>query len=190
MQWGEFTLQMNRIASTFGKNAYGDERVQIIWREVKDFSTEWMIKTVDRFIGELRQAPLMPEFREEIAREREKLWQVEKKQREKDAKGFFDGIYAPEDKKTICQFIQKRLRHQVSDSDYQTFVSHLKHAASSVADINQRIKCNACDDSGLVFHRDEENYEWIYRCFCAQGDRQSKAYQRYERSHAAHASNR
>jgi hypothetical protein len=182
MQWGEFTQQMNRIASTYGKNTYGDERVQIIWREVKDFSSEWMIKTVDRFIGELRQAPLMPEFREEIAKEREKLWYIEKKQRQRDAKDFFDGIYAPDDKRTICQFIQKRLRHEVSDSDYQTFVTHLNHAASSIPGSNQRRKCSACDDSGLVFHRDQESYEWAYRCYCAQGEKQAKGYQRYERS--------
>lgn len=179
MQWGEFTQQLNRVASTFGKNAYGDERIQLIWREVKDLSSNWMVKTVDRFIGECRHAPLMPEFREEISKERERLWQFEKKQRAKDAKDFFEGVYAPEDKKTICQFIQKRLRNEVLDADYQTFVKHLTHATESVTDINHRIKCKTCIDSGLVFQR-EENYEWIYRCFCSQGDKQPQGYQRFE----------
>lgn len=76
-----FLKEMLRLENCFrmpNREFYGQERCQIIWKEVCHLSDEWMSRTVDLFIGMHRQPPLMPEFREEISRERERLWQTEK----------------------------------------------------------------------------------------------------------------
>lgn len=129
MNWDKFTKQIDRLAQTYGKNAYGEERVLLVWKEVKDLSDQWIEKVIDGFIGECRQAPLMTEFREQISKERERLWRIEKAKNAQDAKDFFAGTYQDEDKATICQYIKKRLNGKVSDEDYETFIKHLTHAA-------------------------------------------------------------
>ncbi len=67
----EFNNQMTRLIRNFGKNAYSEERGALIWREVQHLSAVWLENTVDRFIGDCKYAPLLPEFREAIAKERE-----------------------------------------------------------------------------------------------------------------------
>jgi hypothetical protein len=74
----EFQREMDRLASNF-RNAYSPARQELIAKEVKDLSAPWWKRTVDRFIGEFRQAPLLPEIREAIAGERERLWDLQKK---------------------------------------------------------------------------------------------------------------
>lgn len=81
----EFSNEMNRLVSQFGKAAYSPERANLIWREVKDLSPSWMNAAIDEFIGSSRQPPLMPEFRERIAIEREKQWSRQKQQSQKDS---------------------------------------------------------------------------------------------------------
>lgn len=58
---------------------YNKDRGDLIWREVQQLSDEWMVRTVDLFIGEYERPPLMPQFREQISKERERLWVIEKK---------------------------------------------------------------------------------------------------------------
>lgn len=63
----QFQYQIRRLQEQFGNQNYSQERIKLIWREVKDIEPFWFEKTVDRFIGECRQAPLLPEFRDAIA---------------------------------------------------------------------------------------------------------------------------
>jgi hypothetical protein len=172
----EFDQQVNRLKDCFGDRNYSDERMKVIWKEVGTLSSYWLSSVIDQFIGECRQAPLMPEFREQIAKERERLHRIEKDVHAEEAKEFFDGIYMPEDKKTICQYIRKRLRGEVSDADFEVFIKHLNHAGKGVSHKISQIGCRDCDGSGLVFHRNEENYEFVYRCYCSQGQKQAKSY--------------
>lgn len=172
----QFQFQMNRLITQFGKSSYSTERIKLICREVRGLSALWFEKLVDQFIGECRHAPLLPEFREEIAKERERIHRIEKDSHAKDAEEFFDGIYMPEDKKTICQYIQKRLRGEISDADFEVFIKHLNHAGKGISHKVSEISCRDCDGSGRVFHRNEENYEFVYRCYCPQGQKQAKSY--------------
>lgn len=75
----EFTIQMNRLAETFGKSAYSSERVKLIWSAVRDFSQQWWGSTVNYFIGYQKQAPLMSEIGEAVGKERERIWNQQKK---------------------------------------------------------------------------------------------------------------
>jgi hypothetical protein len=74
----EFQAPMDRLISQFGKSAYSPARIELIAAEVKHMPGSWWKRTVDRFLGEFRQAPLMPEVREAIAKERERGWDAQK----------------------------------------------------------------------------------------------------------------
>lgn len=125
MTESQFVSQMGRLERQFGK--FGPERGSILWREVKDFSEPWFSKVIDKFIGECRQAPLLPDFREEIAKERERLWSLEKITNEQDAKEFWAGsAIQDEERKHICQTITKRLKGKISDQDWHNFKKGLQ----------------------------------------------------------------
>jgi len=128
-----FHKHLGRLREQFGKAAYSQTRAELIWREVKQFDAEWWEKTVDKFLLTCRQAPLMDELAQEIGAERERAYKLQKEQHAKDAKDFFAGTYQPEDVKTICQYMVKRILGQVSDEDYAVFVKHLKETADSIA---------------------------------------------------------
>jgi hypothetical protein len=172
MNQQEFQNQINRLEKQFGK--YGTERCTLLWREVKDLNGPWFERVMDQLISSCRQAPLLPEFREEISRERERLWRMEKEERKKDAHDFFEGSYQPDDIKTICQVIKDRINRKISDQDYQSFVSQLENAAKGPRIIP--ISCVQCSNTGLIFHRDEKGYEFIYRCTCTHGQKKPKGY--------------
>lgn len=180
MQWEEFTEQMGRIASVFGKNAYADERIKLIWREVKDLSPEWMAKTADHFIGEERQAPLLPQFRLAIAEERERLWAIEKKKHAQEAQKFFHSSYQGDDVRAVCQTIVKKVNQGMSDTEFASFVKMLSNVADSSPKASPNRECKMCGDSGVISCRDEENYRWIFRCRCSKGNRLSKNYVVYQ----------
>lgn len=76
-----FLLQLKRLESCFGnqhREVYNQDRGELIWREVNQLSDEWMVKITDLFIGEFDRPPLMPQFREQISKERERLWMIQK----------------------------------------------------------------------------------------------------------------
>jgi hypothetical protein len=172
----EFDLQVNRLKDCFGDRSYSDERVKVIWKEVKDLNGKWFSRVVDRFIGEERQAPLMPQFREEIAIERERLWKIEKEVHAKDAKEFFRSVYHPDDERMICQKIVERITGKMSNDDFTQFIKLLEETPRA-AKVIPMVKCQECGDSGLVV--DRKNY--AYRCYCAQGLKRQEKYPIYQR---------
>lgn len=169
MSPGEFQIEMSRLSEQFGKQTYSTERCKLLWQEIQNLSHAWFARVVDRFIGEFRQAPLMPEFREEIAKERERLWKKEKEQHSKDAEAFFESSFDTTEMKTICQFILKRLAGGVTDVEYATFLKHLRAAAKSAS--KTKVKCDTCDDAGHVVFWDGKGNS-VIRCYCPQGSKQ------------------
>lgn len=80
MTQAEFSPHMGRLIEQFGKGAYSQARVEIIWRSVRDMDAHWWSMQVDRFLGECRQAPLVPEIRDAVLLERNRAWQAKKQQ--------------------------------------------------------------------------------------------------------------
>jgi hypothetical protein len=78
----EFNTEMLRLSAQFSKASYSKERVELIAREVQSMSAYWWKRTVDRLLGECRQAPLLPEIRVLVAEERSREWERRKKQAE------------------------------------------------------------------------------------------------------------
>jgi hypothetical protein len=166
MKWEEFTRQMERLIANYGKTAYSDERIKLIWKEVNELDARRFETVVDRFIGEFRQPPLMHEFREELSHYREKNWHLEKEKHrvesERAIKAVFDGQFI----ESICKDITDRLEGKVSDEIFTDFVRGIGKLAG--------VRCSRCEDSGLVWQTDESRFEWVYRCYCPEGERQSK----------------
>lgn len=72
-----FQGQIQRLSNVFG-GAYKTERTQLIWNEMGNLPDDAFKRIVDRLISECRQAPLLPEFRDQAAVEREKIWSRQK----------------------------------------------------------------------------------------------------------------
>lgn len=78
----EFDREVARLRVQFGDKLYSQEFAKLLWREVKDHSYTWFKSTCDEFIGSRRllDPPLIPDFRDAIARNREQSVLLEKKQ--------------------------------------------------------------------------------------------------------------
>lgn len=160
--------QMNRLAETYGAQHYKRERVELLWREVKNLSNPWFAQVVDRFIGESKFAPLLPEFREEIARERERNHSLDKRQHSKDAKEFYLMADCPDQRGSMLKTILERMENKVSDDVWNQFTTGIEKLSRS--------GCVECNNSGLVFRTDDAGYEWTYRCYCPESFRQPTCY--------------
>lgn len=62
-----FQVQIKRLSSQWA-NAYGKERADIIWQLVKRLPDDFMVDSVNYFLGYSRSAPLAKEFEEQMAR--------------------------------------------------------------------------------------------------------------------------
>lgn len=152
MEFNFFKGQMNRLTETFGNMHYKEERIKLIWKEVQDLSSTWMIKSVDEFIGNLRQAPLMTEFREQIAKERERLHDIKKREHQQEAKEF-TAAFEGEDFKTVLGQIKRRIQGNMSDEDFKCFVSMISPPT--------QYKCNRCQDTKV--YQDPKDFT-LYLC--------------------------
>jgi hypothetical protein len=171
MNQSHYDREMDRLRDVFGDRAYSGERVIVIWKEVKDLSDAWFSKTIDRFIGEFRHAPLMPEFRDAISLEREKVHSYERQKNKTESERAMHQLFDGNHISTICKTIVGRVQGNVSDQKFTEFTHGLEKLT--------RVGCKHCDDSGLVFWKDAEGYEWTYRCICPYGSRQPKSFPSY-----------
>jgi hypothetical protein len=105
----DFNTQYQRLVKHFGKTAMSEEKAILIWREVREYDASWFGRVIDHMIGNLRQAPIMVDFREWISKERERRWDREKRMHEVDAKEAMSR-YTPEQIKMMCQEIRQRIQ--------------------------------------------------------------------------------
>jgi len=123
-----FRNQISRLEDNFGCNHFKQERIKIIWREVQYQSNEWMIKTVDYFIGAMRLAPLLSDFQEKISEEREHKWKQEKKIHQQEAKEFSTSLSQGEIG-MICKSIRDMIQGNLKDSEKSAFLKTLSTLA-------------------------------------------------------------
>ena len=131
MTENEFVPQMNRLAETFGKQAYGTERVRLVWREVETFRLPWFRELIDSMIGSFRQAPLVPDFREAGLRERQRIWQEAKREESQQVKEWVSA-FSKEDDQMMAQTITRRLNKTISESDWTSFLQMLDRMPKGV----------------------------------------------------------
>lgn len=115
-------------------NSYDDEIKKLIWREVSDFSPEWMNKVLDQFIGGSRHAPLVPDFQVATALQRERIRLEQKKNETIDAKHFWDGSaftgypgskFTWDEQKHFFHMIRERVKGNVADPEWECFMKML-----------------------------------------------------------------
>lgn len=162
-----FQLHVGRLVNNYGKVHYSEERVKLLWREVQHLSPEWMERTVDRFIGESRYAPLLPEFREEAAKERERNHSMDRQRSENDAKRFFRVTSIQgDDLQMIMSGIIRRISGDLSDDDFAAIQRLLASVAASKTSATS--SCRLCHDEGTLIVN-QGGYECIFKCSCPKG---------------------
>lgn len=169
MTWEFFESEMKRMSENFGKAGYSNERVKLIWREVKDLDDNWFSRLVDSFIGDCRQAPLVPEFRNAASEERERAWKREKEKSEKEAQEFMQSSFADDDVRGVIQQIVGRVKRTTTDEAFDG----LQRMLSDFAGFLSTAECKKCDDSGVLFFTDDRGYQFVKKCDCpkAKSDR-------------------
>lgn len=111
MNIGEFNAQMKRLSDTFGAQHFKQERLNLIFQHVRDFSQDWLRLTVDGFIASSRYAPLPGEFADAASAERERRWQEQKSRSKQEAAEFWSGQhYDTDDRRMIFDAIIKRMK--------------------------------------------------------------------------------
>ena len=113
MTEAHFKNEMTRLVSVFGKNHYPDARLTLIWREVRSADEKQFVEIINRFIGEHRQPPLLPEFRTAMAVHRERSWSQEKAQYANEAKSAYRAL-SKDESSLICQAIRGVMLGRVS----------------------------------------------------------------------------
>jgi hypothetical protein len=126
MKHDEFAKQIDRLIVQFGKQSYSEERAALIWKEMFHIDAHEMEKVVDKFIGEFRHAPLLTDFRDELAKNRE---QKREKDKEREAQPW---SALPDDEiRMVMQTITKRSLGQVPDDEWRGFMSTLDEWAKT-----------------------------------------------------------
>lgn len=165
MNYEFFTKQIARLAEVFGAKIYTPERMRALWSEVKNLTPEWLEMQIGEFAGSLRHAPLLLEFRDAAARERELENRISKQEYANDAKQFFTS-YSQEDTQMLLDTIRKRMTGSLSDENWELFQNQI----ASVSKSAEKSMCKYCSDSGLlnaVRIKTEANY--TFRCHCKKG---------------------
>lgn len=174
-----FNEQIIRLRGCFGDRAYPDDRAKVIWDEVKFLNNDWLKKTVDKFIGELRQAPLLIEFREAASRERNLRHAVDKGEYSQGAQEFFSGSMHPEETKSLFAAVVSRLNGTLSQEKWD---EHKEIVKNMVASSSQKKRCPWCDDSGVVYAESLQNKNtYTFLCGCSIGSRLNYPYPKWNR---------
>lgn len=163
---------MQRLAETFGKQAFGNERAALVWREVKDFDPFWFRRVVDGFIGDSRQAPLVSDFSNAASEERERVWKIEKAQHAKDAKAFFNSTFSDDDRAMMIGAMIKRMMKQMPDSEWVTFTGMLQETVK----LSQPVRCAVCEDAGILFETNASGVTSILKCTCEAGKKDRRRF--------------
>lgn len=61
-----FEREMVRLRAAYGDKGYPDDRVKLIWNAVKKMPDVWMENTVNRFIGNMRNSPVLEDFNQRV----------------------------------------------------------------------------------------------------------------------------
>lgn len=178
MTSAEFQTQMQRMANTYGKNAYPTERAQLIWREVQSLDARWFQYVCDLLISNNRQAPLVADFGQEASRERERLWRIEKQQNTQTAQAFMSGqLFNDDDQKMFCQQIRRRLTKQLGDDEWGQFIDLMQKTIAANKKAKNEETCKGCDGTGVVLARNKtDGTNCCFRCTCPRGQADKRQY--------------
>lgn len=168
MKIEEFNAQVRRLSETFGAQHYKQERLTLLWREVKDFEAHWLEHVVDGMISSSKYAPLPADFYDAVSAERERRWKTEKEQHSREIKNFMRATFPADDQRSIIQGIIKRITKKMPDDEWGRFQTILRNAANA----SHPVRCKQCEDHGLIWAKHgTDGYTAIFKCnLCARND--------------------
>jgi hypothetical protein len=109
-----FQAQLDRLKATFGPNAYSKERVALIWREVRHLNEFTFVRIMDELLGSCRHPPLVPEFRDAMARERERACQDQKVMHRRET----ENAWPDENQLAFGRMIRENLEEPENDDNW------------------------------------------------------------------------
>ena len=173
MNQSEFQFQITRIMNTFGKTAFTEERVKLIWSSVKELDDDWFLKTCDHFLATMRQAPLPNDFFESAGKERERLWEIEKANRREESARFSNML--EKESPMLFEIIKKLGNGAMSEADRKSMLEMISNAAKAA----EKVNCETCEDTGLVFVNKENQAPSVFKCRCVAGKNEKRNYPTY-----------
>lgn len=176
MRLDEFTNGIGRLISQFGRSHYSDERVNLIFQQVRHLPASWWQKTVDKFLLEARQAPLMQEIAAEMAFERERSQTSKRNEQLEPEEGAI--TFSPEEQAELLKAIRLRAAGALSDEAWANVKSMLNNAIRNTG------ACVYCDGNGVltatVRSGPEQGNRYAFRCDCPAGEQDRRAFRRWE----------
>ena len=169
----EFNNQADRLREKFGKTWIDPDWTKMAWAECQSLPVAWFERMANFFIGE-QYKPKMSDVRGFVAKLREKDYQARRAQESKDSEDFWRSSYHPEDVKLLMKTIKDRVLGKVSDKEWEDFRKGLGEIARSGRD---RVRCNFCEDFGLVISSSLPPTVW--KCFCTAGHRRDEPYRTF-----------
>ena len=128
MTQDEFKSQMDRLIETYGKSVYNPERLKLVWEACQYLPQPWLKYQVDTWIGSLRTAPLVPEFREAISEAKYKNKIPEAYADDSSSSSWENHVskYCDDERKMMMDTILKRVNHRLSDAEWENFQELIK----------------------------------------------------------------
>lgn len=166
--YSAYEKQVKRLSEVYGKQFYSAERIITLWnQEIQFWLEDKLQRAVDSFICNSRTAPLVEQFREFSASERERDWNKEKAQHHNDTIKCLDS----DSERHFMKEIIRRVTGHMPDHEWEQF----KRMVNCVCKNDTSTDCKICDGSGLVV-RDQNGGQYAYKCSCSIGQNRPEKY--------------
>lgn len=169
-----FRTQIDRLKEVYGEKAYPVERMKIMFNAVKAMPDYWMESSVNEFIGNHRQAPLLEAFLKKIDEHREKERYDNAHENRSGVSGFGKlgtslgeaALYSANQSfsKACTSLIRKKQEGKIN---YEDFLHHCDLLDEAAQELDR--KCPDCADEGYMRVRDDLGAPVLYRCHCSVG---------------------
>jgi hypothetical protein len=120
MTFADFQEHMARLVAQFGSQAYSTERLKLFYRELQGTDVRVWERVVDTLLGEARYAPMLPEIREHVSRERERIHAREKLEHKRDSEDTWRALTS-EEAQFLFGNMKARIRGEMPNQDFAAF---------------------------------------------------------------------
>lgn len=168
----EFTGQMERLKENWPKQ-YSNERAKLIYQTVASQPSYWFERTVSELIGSRRQAPLVPDFLDQV-----RDYETRRKSKQNEVRGggsvtsILEHAARKSDNREFARVCVRAVTDpKITHEQFQNEVLPYVEQAAKVF-MQESKTCYVCNGGGYVTHENT-----VYRCHCKVGkDRPQIAY--------------
>jgi hypothetical protein len=138
----EYQNQLERLRKEFGK-PFGEERSQLLWAEVKNFSDGWFKETISLKLRYSEKMPLPCHFDDDIAQEKERQRQMER-HKEKSGSNWEKSRHSDADHAFMFSELIEIIKQKKTADQVDSFISMVDP---------REAKCIQCDDRNVYFNQ-------------------------------------